>query len=129
MNQNRQSMKEQAPEIQKRFYDSAAWKRCRKEYMAKVGYICERCAKRGLIVPAKIVHHKEYITAQNITDPNILIDHDNLEALCLQCHNEEHDTPTWMTEKKESQREVKFEIDDSGKILDCSRPKKLFGPP
>ena len=129
MNQNRQSMKEQAPEIQKRFYDSTAWKRCRKEYLTKVGYICERCATRGLIVPAKIVHHKTYIDPQTITDPKVLINHDNLEALCLQCHNEEHDTPTWMTEKREPQREVRFEMDDSGKILDCTRPKKLFGPP
>ena len=124
------SMKSEDPIQQKAFYNSAAWKKCRKEYLSKVGYICERCATRGLITPAKIVHHKIYISPETIKDPTVLLNHDNLEALCLQCHNEEHGTPEWMTAGiKESPRDVKFAVDDSGKITGCARPKKLFGPP
>lgn len=84
------SMRQDAPEEQKRFYDSDIWKRCRSEYLSSVGGLCERCEAKGIIRPARIVHHKEYISAQNITDPAVLLSFDNLEALCQDCHNREH---------------------------------------
>ena len=84
------SMKSEAPEAQKRFYRSKEWQHCRRDYLASVGGLCERCESRGIIRPAKIVHHKEYISLCNITDPAALLSHDNLEALCQDCHNAEH---------------------------------------
>ena len=84
------SMKREAPQAQKAFYNSIEWQRCREEYIKRVGGLCERCEKKGIIRPAKIVHHKDYITVNNITDPGILLAFDNLEALCQSCHNEEH---------------------------------------
>ena len=84
------SMKSEAPEAQKRFYRSKEWQHCSREYLASVGGLCERCESRGIIRPAKIVHHKEYISLCNITDPAVLLSHDNLEALCQDCHNAEH---------------------------------------
>ncbi|MEO2848988.1 HNH endonuclease, partial [Lacticaseibacillus paracasei] len=36
------------------------------------------------------VHHKHYITADNINDPSITLNWDNLEYLCFDCHQEEH---------------------------------------
>lgn len=69
----------------KRFYRSKAWLDCRKSYISKVHGLCERCESPGLIV-----HHKEYINANNINDPNILLNHDNLEYVCQTCHNKEH---------------------------------------
>lgn len=84
------SMRAEAPEIQKAFYNSKAWQRCRSEYLSSVGGLCERCEKKGIIRPAKIVHHKEYIDVTNVTDPMILLSFDNLEALCMDCHNAEH---------------------------------------
>lgn len=83
-------MKREAPAEQKAFYHSAAWRKCRKEYIESVGGLCERCLSKGLVRPGKIVHHKEYISAQNIQDPEVLLCHDNLEYLCHECHNEEH---------------------------------------
>jgi len=84
------SMRIDAPEEQKRFYKSKAWQRCRSAYIASVGGLCERCLARGFITPGYIVHHKEYIDMNNITDPNVLLSFDNLEYLCLKCHNQEH---------------------------------------
>ena len=84
------SMRQDAPEEQKRFYNSDAWERCRSEYLSLVGGLCERCESKGIVRPARIVHHKEYISAQNITDPAVLLSFDNLEALCQDCHNREH---------------------------------------
>lgn len=72
------------------FYKDKLWERCRADYMKSVGGMCERCRKKGRIVPAKIVHHIRHLTLENQNDPNIAYSFDNLEALCLDCHNKEH---------------------------------------
>jgi len=68
-----------------RFYKSKAWQKTRNTYIIYKNGKCERCESAGVIV-----HHKFYITAQNINDPNITLNFDNLELLCRQCHNKEH---------------------------------------
>lgn len=67
------------------FYDSKAWKRVSAAYMSSKAYICERCGK-----PASICHHKTWLNGSNVHDPNIALSFDNLEALCIACHNLEH---------------------------------------
>ena len=84
------SMRQEAPEEQRAFYNSSAWKKCRAAYIAKVGGLCERCLSRGYFVPGYIVHHKIHIDMDNITDPSVLLSFENLEYLCMNCHNEEH---------------------------------------
>ena len=84
------SMRTEAPEQQRAFYKSKAWQRCRSAYIASVGGLCERCLARGYFVPGYIVHHKEYIDTNNITDPSVLFSFENLEYLCEKCHNQEH---------------------------------------
>ena len=74
----------------KAFYQSTAWKQCRAKYIKSVGGLCERCSKKGLIVAGYIVHHKCYLTPENINDPTVTLNWDNLEYLCLSCHNAEH---------------------------------------
>ena len=74
----------------KKFYKSKAWQKCRMSYLKSVGGLCERCLAKGLYVPAVIVHHKRHISKQNIGNPNITLSHNNLEALCRNCHSEEH---------------------------------------
>ena len=80
-----------ATEAANRFYGSPEWKACRVAYKKMRGGLCERCLKQGLFVPGEIVHHKTYINANNITDPQILTDFRNLELLCRKCHAEEHE--------------------------------------
>ena len=74
----------------KGFYKTAAWLRCRDAYIKSVGGLCERCLAKGLIVPGYIVHHKIRLNGFNINDPSITLNWDNLEYLCLDCHNKEH---------------------------------------
>lgn len=66
----------------KRFYNSAAWKACRASYISKVFGICEHCQGNGYIVD-----HIEEINSNNINDPNVTLNHDNLQYLCTACHN------------------------------------------
>lgn len=58
--------------------------------MRSQDYLCERCRMQGRRVPAQIVHHKEHLTPHNVEDPAIAYGFNNLEALCLACHNKEH---------------------------------------
>lgn len=72
------------------FYKGAAWKGTRAAYLASVGWLCERCAARGEVVAAEVVHHRVYLTRANIHDAAIALGWGNLEALCQACHNREH---------------------------------------
>ena len=37
-----------------------------------------------------MVHHKQYLNKSNIYDANITMGFENLELLCIDCHNKEH---------------------------------------
>lgn len=67
-------------------YNSRKWRRVRKAYLESQNYICERCGK-----PATICHHKNYLTAANSYDGDTAYNFKNLEALCQDCHNAEHE--------------------------------------
>lgn len=69
----------------KPFYKSKAWRDCREAFFISKHGLCERCGR-----PGKIVHHKEILTPENINNPDITLNWDNLELLCQDCHNKEH---------------------------------------
>jgi 5-methylcytosine-specific restriction endonuclease McrA len=80
--------------IKQRFYKSSAWRRCAASYAQGQAWICERCGNRNINPDRSIygqlqVHHKIPITLENINDPNIALNHENLELLCITCHNKE----------------------------------------
>ena len=76
-----------AKEYAKKFYHSSAWIGTSKAYAASRFYICEICGR-----PAKqyVVHHKKHLTPENINNPFVALNWDNLQLLCLECHNVEH---------------------------------------
>jgi 5-methylcytosine-specific restriction protein A len=69
----------------RQFYNSKRWEQARALKIKQVFGLCERCANAGLIV-----HHRTHLTPENINDPAITLALDQLELLCLDCHNEEH---------------------------------------
>ena len=81
-------MQRSNPEVFKK-YNCKRWKDLRK-YKKNINPFCERCLLKGKYNPAYIVHHKEYITQDNYMDDNVFYNIDNLESLCLECHNKEH---------------------------------------
>ena len=78
---------------QAEFYNSPEWKQCREAYKKSVGGLCERCKDRGMIVPAKVVHHIVHLNADNLDDPTITLGFNNLMCLCQNCHAEIHGKP------------------------------------
>ena len=76
-----------AKEFSRSFYNSKAWQKCRRSFIAtRVGIdggMCEHC-RQDL---GYIVDHVEELNPTNINNPDITLSHDNLQYLCLECHN------------------------------------------
>lgn len=76
------------------FYKSKVWERARLSYIdyrkALDGGLCETCKERL----GKIVHHKTWLTKDNINNPDITLGFDNLKYDCQKCHNKEKDSTT-----------------------------------
>ena len=74
-----------ARKFSRKFYNSKQWIKCREAFKESKFSICERCG-----MPGEEVHHKIYLTPENINDPYITLSFENLELLCLSCHSIEH---------------------------------------
>lgn len=92
-------------EFAKSFYKSRAWKDCRAAYLNRKHGLCEECMKHGLYTPADTVHHIIHLTPENINDPSITLNPDNLRAVCRDCHAALHSTPK------------RFKIDGFGHVI------------
>lgn len=103
-----------ARDFAKAFYNSAAWRNTSKAYAASVFFLCEKCGK-----PGYIVHHKIYLTPQNIHDPEITLNWNNLMFLCLECHNEIHG--------RQESRKIRF--DEEGNLVDVADSETAKGSP
>ncbi len=112
-----------AKEFARKFYSSASWQACRNEYIEKKHHLCENCLKRGIYSPGEIVHHVIEVTPVNIDNPEITLNHNNLELLCRQCHLEIHDHhySKWdkINKKRKEQRDQRrrFKISTNGEIF------------
>ena len=73
-------------EFARKFYLSKAWRDTRDYIFKRDMGLCVRCGR-----PGAIVHHKIYLTPQNIDNPYIALGEDNLETLCRDCHAIEHE--------------------------------------
>lgn len=93
-------------EEQDAFYASGVWVDCARAYRRAHPW-CERCLKKHEISASEEVHHKIELTAENINDPDVALNWDNLEALCGKCHRQEHG-------KKRGGR--RWSVDAAGKV-------------
>lgn len=85
-----------------KFYQSKIWKQVRLNVWLKQQCLCARCHHpvwvKGLsseTIPQNlrkkgIVHHKIWLNDINVNDDVITLDEENLEGLCIDCHNTEH---------------------------------------
>lgn len=104
-----------AKDYAKSFYNSSTWRRTAAAYKASKYGVCERCGRPH----GRIVHHKVHITPENINDVDVVLNWDNLELLCIDCHNREH------FEKNLSTREgLKF--DELGYLIKATVQERLM---
>jgi len=88
-----------------RFYKGKAWQKTRDAYWQYRQGLCEICLSKGIIKPCEIVHHKIELTPDNITDPTITLNWENLCCLCRECHAKVHGKQT-----------KRYSIDDLGRV-------------
>lgn len=98
------------------FYKSAAWERARKLALVRSKGLCEECIKRGIIKPARLVHHKVPITPENVGDPTVTLSLDNLECLCLDCHADVHARMGTYGRLREPER-ARVAFDEGGNVV------------
>ena len=95
-------MVEYRTEQQKRkFYDSWSWRKLSKQIKQRDNYECQRCKKDGRVSiddPTLqsdtanrkkiqlVVHHKKELEDH----PELALEVGNLETICVDCHNKEH---------------------------------------
>lgn len=76
-----------AKEWAKPFYNGKKWNKCKDGYkqirLLIDGGLCEVCHKE----PGYIVHHKIPLTRDNINNPEVSLNYDNLSYECKSCHD------------------------------------------
>jgi 5-methylcytosine-specific restriction endonuclease McrA len=92
---------------QKQFYNSLRWTRLRDEVRVDGRMRCACCGH--LIRGKSIVDHISEITPDNYDDENVTLNRDNLQLLCLACHN------------SKATREINFDFD-----MDLRKDINLF---
>lgn len=88
-----------------RLYNSTAWKNCRREYAKSKGNLCEVCLSKGIYKGGEIVHHRVILTPENVDDPNVTLNWDNLQLVCRDCHATIHDA-----------RKRRYKFDEMGRL-------------
>ena len=74
------------PKVLHNFYKSDIWKLAREIKIRSVNGRCERCGGIG-----QEVHHRQRVTVDNLDDTSVSLNPENLELLCRDCHNKEHE--------------------------------------
>lgn len=73
----------------KSFYRRSAWQAARLAALKRDRFSCQICGQR-----AQEVHHLIELNENNVNDPDITLNLNNLQSLCHDCHtritNEEH---------------------------------------
>ena len=72
------------------FYNSKAWKDLRNLLIIERGGKCERTGKVYIDTSKLVAHHKIELTPDNINDPSITLNPDNIEIISIDEHNKEH---------------------------------------
>ncbi|WP_051045217.1 HNH endonuclease [Halalkalibacterium ligniniphilum] len=88
-----------------RIYHTSAWRKLRRAYYGSQHGICEWCGK-----PGYIVDHIEEITEENVNDPFVTFNWENLQLLCLPCSNRK-------TFKKHFAIREDVTFDESGQLV------------
>lgn len=75
--------------MRQKAYQNPQWRKMRESYMHEHP-ICEECLKQGKITPAHDIHHKKSPFRSGEVNWTLLLDYNNLEAVCKDCHGRIH---------------------------------------
>ncbi|WP_241657123.1 HNH endonuclease [Halobacillus salinus] len=69
-----------------KFYQSDAWREVRTKALIRDNNECQECKRKGKVGLGQNVHHFKEVK----THPWLALQLDNVEAVCISCHNKEH---------------------------------------
>ena len=100
-----------------RFYNSTRWRKLSKMVAQKHFFICDICGKA---CKRYIVHHKIKLTADNINNPDISLNENNLQLLCIECHTKLHEAQGDIHQHNAG-RTIMFDVDGNiAKVIDSN---------
>ena len=105
-----------AKDYAKLFYNSKEWRKTRDAYFNSQYGICELCQR-----PGGEVHHKTFLSPQNIYDPDTTLNWDNLQLLCRSCHNAIHE--------KASPTMNGLQFNENGELVESKNVFIVWGAP
>ena len=102
------------------FYKSKAWNNVKNNVWLKQNLLCAKCNRPVYVsgisdyIPKEnrikgIVHHKIHLDGINVYDDTIALNEDNLEGLCIDCHNSIHNPITSTRDE--------YEFDEEGNLI------------
>ena len=102
-----------AREVSKAFYHSKQWQQVREYVLMRDSYLCRICGQ-----PAEEVHHKIHLTPENLYDPRVNLNPDNLISLCRECHFKEHVADKIRGKNQKSRNFTdSYEFDETGQLV------------
>lgn len=104
--QNRQRWVDGMKPYAEKFYKSKAWQKTRNAYWKYKQGLCEICLGKGIIKPCEIVHHKVELTPENIDNPDVTLNWNNLQCVCRECHAMMHGA-----------KEKRYSVDEFGRVI------------
>lgn len=72
------------------FYNTKKWQKIRLYVINRAGGLCEECNGTVCDGKATIAHHKIIVTPENVNDPYVVWNADNIMAVSQDCHNRIH---------------------------------------
>lgn len=90
--------------LRRKAYNNTAWRKLRDAYLVRHP-LCERCRENGKITAATDIHHKRSPFQNGELNYGLLMDENNLMALCKECHGNIHG------KKEKTDREIIDELD------------------
>ena len=73
-----------------RLYQSKAWADLRQTLIAERGMRCEECGRIILRSSEIVADHIKELTPDNVTDPAVALNQENIKLICEDCHNRKH---------------------------------------
>lgn len=99
-------------ELRRKAYNNTTWRKLRDLFL-KEHPICQDCVAKGKITPAVDIHHLRSPFKGGEVNYGLLLDYNNLAALCKECHAERHNKEKGFIPPEEILRQLDMLFDEN----------------
>ena len=102
----------QMRELRQKAYQNTAWRKMRDTYLHEHP-LCEDCLAKGKVTAATDVHHIRSPFRKGEVNWMMLLDYNNLAALCRECHGTRHAAEQGHISPEEVLKQLEDLLDDN----------------